>query len=260
LSIERDESLLAAQQAQLRVESEQLRNALLSSVSHDLRTPLATILGTSASLLERAAPETRELLQVLMDETHRLARLVDNLLDMARLDSGALTLNRQWHVLEEVVGVALADVKRQIKNHEVRVRIAEDFPLLWIDDVLFEQVFVNLLENASRYTEPGSVIEISAEAIGKTARIEIADNGPGLPAGTETKVFDKFFRGATVAPDGRRGVGLGLAICRAIVEAHGGEIIAMNRPDGGALFRIILRQDQRAPYVANDEQPLTVTA
>ena len=116
----------------------------------------------------------------------------------------------------------------------MRVNIPADFPLLNIDGFLMEQVLVNLLENASRYTPAGSEIEISAVAKDKRAEIRIADNGPGLPAGSEQKVFDKFFRGATVAPDGRRGVGLGLAICQAIVEAHGGKITAANRREGGA--------------------------
>jgi two-component system sensor histidine kinase KdpD len=260
LSIERDESLLEAQDAQLKIESEQLRNALLSSVSHDLRTPLATIAGTSSSLLEGATPENSEMLHTLVDESRRLARLVDNLLDMARLDSGSQTLNREWHVLEEIVGVALANVKREVQGHDIRVHIPVEFPLLWIDSFLFEQVLVNLLENASRYTEAGSLIEVSAHVTATTTCIEIADNGPGLPEGSEVKVFDKFFRAASVAPDGRRGVGLGLAICRAIVEAHGGEISATNRSSGGALFRIVLPRDKSAPNIVVDDSPVTVSA
>ena len=253
LSIERDESLLEAQRAQLQVESEQLRNSLLSSVSHDLRTPLATIAGTAGSLLENAKGENAEMLQTLVDESLRLARLVDNLLDMARLDSGSATLDRQWHVLEETVGLALAAEKRALERHDVSVGIPADFPLLWIDGFLFEQVFINLLENAARYTPPGAKIDIVAKVIGNAALIEVADSGPGLSAGSESKVFDKFFRGATSSPDGRRGVGLGLAICKAIVKAHGGEITAGNRPGGGAAFQIVLPQDRPVPHVATDE-------
>jgi two-component system sensor histidine kinase KdpD len=247
LSIERDQSMLQAHEAQLQVQTEQLRNSLLNSVSHDLRTPLATIAGTASGLLETVPPNERDAAQTIVDESRRLSRLVENLLDMARLDSGSVVLNRQWHVLEEIVGVALHSAQRELKDHDVRVDIGPDFPLLNIDGFLIEQVLVNLLENASRYTPAGSVIEIMAIAKDKRAEIRVADNGPGLPAGSEEKVFDKFFRGASVAPDGRRGVGLGLAICQAIVEAHGGKIAAANRPQGGAEFMISLPCHETPP-------------
>jgi two-component system, OmpR family, sensor histidine kinase KdpD len=250
LSIERDQSVLEAQQAQVQVQSEQLRNSLLSSVSHDLRTPLATIAGTATSLLDRADPSQEVLLQSLVDESRRLARLVDNLLDMARLDSGGLKLNCQWHVLEEVVGVALSNVKREVSGHHVHVDIPPDFSLLWLDAFLIEQVFVNLLENAARYTPLGTEIELSARVSDIAAIIDVGDSGPGLPLGDEAKVFDKFFRGSLPAPDGRRGVGLGLAICRAIVEAHGGRITASNRSEGGAAFRITLPRENPGPIMS----------
>jgi two-component system sensor histidine kinase KdpD len=252
LSIERDESVLQAHDAQVRIEAEQLRNSLLSSVSHDLRTPLAAIAGTASGLLESAHSGEKEDLQTIVDEAERLARLVENLLDMARLDSGSIVLNRQWHVLEEIAGVALSSIKRQLKDHQVRVQIPSDFPLLNIDGFLLEQVLVNLLENASRYTPAGSEIEISAQAKNKYAEIRVLDNGPGLPPGSEEKVFDKFFRGATVAPDCRRGVGLGLAICRAIIEAHGGKITAANHSAGGSEFVISLPCTETPPRVEAD--------
>jgi two-component system, OmpR family, sensor histidine kinase KdpD len=258
LSIERDQSMLQAHEAQLQIEAEQLRNSLLNSVSHDLRTPLATIAGTSSGLLERVSPDDREALQTIVDESQRLTRLVENLLDMARLDSGSVVLNRQWHVLEEIVGVALNDVKRELKDYRIRVNIPADFPLLNIDGFLMEQALVNLLENATRYTPAGSAIEIAAFANDKRAEIRITDNGPGLPAGSEQKVFDKFFRGSTVAPDGRRGVGLGLAICQAIIEAHGGKITASNRSEGGAVFSIELPCTETPPLV--EAEPTTETA
>ncbi len=218
LSIERDESVLEAHQAQLQVEAEQLRNSLLNSVSHDLRTPLATIAGAASSLAERAAGDDRELLQSVVDESRRLARLVDNLLRMAGLDAGAVKLNRQWHVLEEVVGVALGAMKRELAQHQVRVRIPADFPLISIDGFLMEQVFVNLLENAVRYTPAESQIDITASVDESSAVIRVADNGPGLPAGSEARIFDRFFRGSAEPADGRRGVGLGLAICQTIAR------------------------------------------
>jgi two-component system sensor histidine kinase KdpD len=243
---------LQAHEAQLQVQAEQLRNSLLDSVSHDLRTPLATINGTAASLLEHSSIDDRESLQTLIDESRRLTRLVENLLDMARLDSGAVVLNRQWHVLEEIVGVALSAEKRDLKDFDVKVNIPADFPLLKLDGFLIEQVLVNLLENASRYTPVGSTIEISAVAKPKHAEIHVADNGPGIPRGFERKVFDKFFRGSSVTPDGRRGVGLGLAICQAIVEAHGGDISVHNRDGGGAEFVISLPCGETPPKIEMD--------
>ncbi|MCI0455634.1 MAG: sensor histidine kinase KdpD, partial [Gemmataceae bacterium] len=193
LSLERDESVLEAHQAQLRVQAEQLRNSLLSSVSHDLRTPLAAIAGASSSLLEappdQKAESRRELVQTIVDESRRLGRLVDNLLDMTRLTSGTVVLNKQWHVLEEIVGSALGRLRRELEHHAVRVDIPSDLPLLFLDGVLMEQAFFNLLENAARYTPAGSQIEILARFEDQRIEIRVADNGPGLPPGSESRVF-----------------------------------------------------------------------
>ncbi len=249
LSIERDQSVIQAHDAQLQVQAEQLRNSLLSSVSHDLRTPLATIAGSASTLIAHCREQDREMLQSVVDESSRLTRLVENLLDMARLDTGTVSINRQWQVLEEIVGVSLESVKRELSSYRVQVSIPADFPMLNLDGFLMERVFVNLLENASRYTPIGSQIEIVAAANDRRAEIRISDDGPGIPAGSEDKIFDKFFRGSTVAPDGRRGVGLGLAICRAIVEAHGGKISVRNRSEGGAQFTISLPRDEAPPVV-----------
>jgi two-component system sensor histidine kinase KdpD len=259
LAIERDESVLDAQQAQIRIEAEQLRNSLLSSVSHDLRTPLSTIEGTASSLLERAAGRERDLLQSIVDESRRLTRLVENLLDMARLDAGQIALNRQWHVLEEIVGLALAGVRRDLEGRDVRVVIPSTMSLLSVDALLLEQVFVNLFENAARYSPAANPIEITAAMAGNAAEIRVRDHGPGIPAGAEEKIFDKFFRGGAVAPDGRRGVGLGLAICRAIVAAHGGTIAVTNRAEGGAEFHITLPCNELPPKI-RDEELSTATA
>jgi two-component system sensor histidine kinase KdpD len=259
LSIERDQSVLDAHEAQLKVRSEQLRNSLLNSVSHDLRTPLASIGGSAGILLERCQNEDRELLQGIADEARRLNRLVENLLDMALLDSGTISVERQWHVLEEIVGLAAEAAKRELSAHRLQITIPDDFPLLNVDGVLIEQLLVNLLDNASRYTPPGSEISISAQAFEGRVAIRVADDGPGLPVGSESKIFDKFFRGSTVAPDGRRGVGLGLAICRAVVEAHGGTITAATRPQGGAEFTIVLPCEEKPPriFVEPDAVPTT---
>jgi two-component system sensor histidine kinase KdpD len=240
----RDQSQLEVQHAQVQVQAEQVRSALLSAVSHDLRTPLATIAATASSLVESGTgaswPEKVELLQAVVDESNRLSRQVDNLLDMARLNSGAVTLNRDWHVLEELLGLALTRLRRELADRTVQVSIPEHLPLLLVAGDLIKQMFINLLENAVRYTQPGSRIEISVVPCGDCVEIRFADDGPGLPPGSEDKIFDAFFRGKTVVVDGQRGVGLGLAICRAIASAHGGEITAANRATGGAQFNIRL--------------------
>jgi two-component system sensor histidine kinase KdpD len=256
LSLERDQSVLESQDAQLQVQAERLRNSLLSSVSHDLRTPLAAIAGAASSLRDGAPPEgaRREFAQSIMDEAHRMTRLVDNLLDMTRLQSGTLQLNKQWHVLEEIVGSARGRVRGELAGHEVRVHLPEDLPLIHVDGLLMEQVFVNLLENVARYTPPGSRVDISARRDADEMVIRVADNGPGLPAGAERRVFEKFYRGAReVTPDGRRGVGLGLTISQAILEAHGGRIQARTLPEGGAEFLLVLPCREAPPTVALDQ-------
>jgi two-component system, OmpR family, sensor histidine kinase KdpD len=257
LSIERDQSFLQAQQAQVDVQTEQLRNSLLSAVSHDLRTPLATIAVTASSLCDNldaeSAPLNREMAQTVVDESRRLTRQVDNLLGMARLNCGTVVLHRDWEALEELVGLALARLKRELAEYQVSVQIDSDFPLLWVAGDLLELVLINLLENAVRYTPPGSRIEFRAVSSADRAEIHIADNGPGLPPNTESQVFEKFFRGRSVVADGQRGIGLGLSICRAIVEAHGGRISARNQAGGGAEFTIDLPCSASDAQVAPEE-------
>jgi two-component system sensor histidine kinase KdpD len=214
-------------------------------VSHDLRTPLAAIAGSASRLLDAAKTklpdDDRDLLATIVRESHRLTRLVENLLEMTRLQSGAVALNRQWHVLEEIVGSARSRLREELADHPIDVDIPADFPLLFIDGILMEQVFVNLLENAARYTPTGTAIEIGAAVLENEVEITIADRGPGLPEGSERKVFEKFYRaGHAVPADGSRGVGLGLAICQAIVKVHGGDVSARNRPEGGSEFTIRL--------------------
>jgi two-component system sensor histidine kinase KdpD len=254
LSIERDQSVLEAQTAQLQVQTEQLRNSLLSSVSHDLRTPLAAIAGAASNLLETGSEDgpRREMLQGVVDESRRLSRLVDNLLDMTRLEAGEVQLNRQWHVLEEIVGSAMGRLQHDLAGRPVKTAIPADLPLVSVDGVLLEQVFVNLLENAVRYTPAGSEIDLSARKIGGEVEVRVADRGPGIPSGSEERIFDKFVRGETSSADGRRGVGLGLAICRGIIRAHGGEIQAVSRTGGGAEF-IIRLPCLDGPRVALDD-------
>jgi two-component system sensor histidine kinase KdpD len=236
-----DRALLAdeAQAAQVRAEAERVRSALLSAVSHDLRTPLTAITGAASAALEDEsridAATRRELLESVRDEAERLNRLVNNLLDVTRLESGGLQLRREWIPLEELVGVALARLAGPLRERKVTTRLPDDLPPVHVDGVLVGQVFINLLENAAKHTPAGLPVEIEARREGAHVVVEVADRGPGLPANEEQKIFDKFY-----GPGVTGGAGLGLTICRAIVEAHGGRIGAENRPGGGAVFRFWL--------------------
>ena len=245
-AIERTELAGVAQWAQLQMETEQMRSSLLSSVSHDLRTPLAVMTGAASTLLEDAidAPTRRELTESILQEALRLNRLVRNLLDMTRLEAGAVRVNKEWQPLEEVVGSALNRMEDALAGRNVLTELARDLPLVPLDAVLIEQVLVNLLENAIKYTPPGSPLEIRASQRPGGVEIAVADRGPGIPAGEERRIFDKFYR---VSSGQGGGVGLGLAICRAIVMAHGGRLLVENRVGGGAEFRFQLPVDGRPP-------------
>ncbi|MDE2485123.1 MAG: two-component system sensor histidine kinase KdbD, partial [candidate division NC10 bacterium] len=163
--------------------------------------------------------------------------LVNNLLEMTRVESGTLQVRKEWHVLEEVVGAALGRLAKLLRDRPVTTSLLADLPLVPIDDVLIEQVLINLLDNAVKHTPDGGLLEITAWAHDGTVTVEVADRGPGLPPGDEERVFEKFYRGPGLTS---RGSGLGLAICRGIVEAHGGRIWAENRPGGGVSFRFII--------------------
>lgn len=250
IALERAHLAEEAKLATVRAHTEEMRSSLLSAVSHDLRTPLASITGAATALRDSAqelsAGQRADLLQTLCEEAERLERLVGNLLDMTRLESGGLRVRREWVPLEELVGPALARLEERLAGREVLTSWPGDLPLLEVDPVLLEQVFVNLVENAAKYTPPGSPLEIRARREGADTVIEVADRGPGLPAGAEAKVFEKFWRGAH---PGVGGVGLGLAICKGVVEAHDGSLAAENREGGGALFRIRLPGSGRPPPV-----------
>ncbi len=251
LALERDQLAIEAANARIQAEAEQVRSSLLSSVSHDLKTPLAAIAGASSSLLEATSLDEdtrRQLLETVADEAARLNRLLENILQMSKLDAGAATPLCQWHVLEELVGSALHRTRRELAQHEVAIQLSSELPLLYVDGLLMEQVFVNLFENAARYTPEGTKVTIRAALDGEHVRISISDNGPGLPAGAEERIFDKFYRASPTA-DGGRGSGLGLAICRAIINAHSGTLVAANRPGGGAEFVIRLPVSKDAPQV-----------
>jgi len=244
LAIERAQLAGEAQQARLQIETEQLRNSLLSSVSHDLRTPLAAITGAASSLMDdenALGPTARhEMAQTIYEEADRLNRLLRNLLDMTRLESGALQIHKELQPLEEVIGAALSRLEEPLADRVVNIQLPDDLPFVPIDSVLIEQVFINLLENAIKYTPAHSPIDLSAAQDGASIVITVADRGPGLPPGDEQRIFEKFYRARAPAARNGSGVGLGLTICRGIVEAHGGRIGAENRSGGGAVFRFTL--------------------
>jgi len=242
VAIERISLAKGLDQARVLAETERLRAALLTSISHDLRTPLASILGTVSGL--RSFPEKygtaerEELLATLQEEAERLNRFVANLLDMTRLESGAIELKVELIDVAEIVGAALQRAGNVVAGHRVEVDIEAGLPMLRLDAVLFEQVLFNLLDNAAKYSPAGSRIDVRAKRDGEFVEIEIVDEGPGIPPADFERIFDKFYR--VQAQDRRRaGTGLGLAICRGFVEALGGWIVARNRRDrSGAVLTI----------------------
>ncbi|MFB3789038.1 MAG: DUF4118 domain-containing protein [bacterium] len=233
ISIALERTLLAesARQAQVLMETERLRNALLSSISHDLRTPLGAILGAVTGILEQRPPlppDQMELLETIQEEAHRLARLLQNLLEMTRIEGGGFQLNTDWHLPEEVIGSALRQLSRTLQSRTVRVRVDSDLPLVRMDGLLIELVLINLIENADKYSPKPEAVEITAVLQDQGVVITVSDHGAGFEPGEEQRIFDKFYRGSKAHA---RGAGLGLAICKAIVEAHGGRIWAVNRTD-----------------------------
>jgi len=239
VALDRAGLAVESEQARLSAEKERLRNTLLSSVSHDLRTPLAAITGAASTLRQSSTPESArtELTDTIYEEAERLNRLVGNLLDMTRLESGTLQLRRDWHSLEEVVGAALRRLQRPLAGRSVETALPEDLPLVSMDATLVEQLLVNLVENALKYTPAGTRLGLAARVDATMLVVQVWDEGPGLPPGNEERMFEKFQRGTS---NGALGFGLGLAICRAIVSAHGGRIWAENRQPRGAAFHFAL--------------------
>ncbi len=249
LGVERITLARDLHQARLQAETDRLRSALLTSISHDLRTPLASILGSATSLRSQHAmldEETRSaLLSTIVEEADRLNRFIGNLLDMTRLESGALRPHTDLVVLSDVVGAALQRASKILADHRIEVHLPADLPMLGLDMVLFEQALFNLLDNAAKYAPAGTLIRLEAEQESNQVILRVIDEGPGIAAGDLDQIFEKFHRGRG-ADRGRAGTGLGLAICRGFIEAMGGSIKAENRTDrSGAVFVV------RVPVPAN---------
>jgi two-component system sensor histidine kinase KdpD len=240
-ALERCALAVEAEHVRLEMESERLRNSLLSTVSHDLRTPLSTITGAAGLLVEGKErldePSRDELALSIVDEADRLNRLVGNLLELTKLEAGAIRPTAEAQPIEEVIGVVLARLGRRLEGRRIETDVPAELPPVAIDGLLIQEVLVNLLDNAVKFSPPDSTIDISAAVAGESLAVSVADRGSGIPTGSEAKLFDKFFR---AEGETRSGSGIGLAICRGIVELHGGRIVAENRPGGGAVFRFTL--------------------
>jgi two-component system sensor histidine kinase KdpD len=257
IALERVHYVEVAQQALIRMESERLRNSLLAALSHDLRTPLAALVGLAESL-ELTKPELsgqqRDTAQAIAEEARRMNELVKNLLDMARIESGDVKLRREWQSVEEVVGSALKASRSALANRRVEVALPPDLPLVEFDATLIERVLYNLLENAGKYTPAGTTIKIAAEASVDQLLVTITDDGPGVPQAQREAIFEKFTRGSRESAT--PGVGLGLAISRAIVEAHRGRIWVEDNAGHGARFCFTLPLGT-PPEMPLSEEPVT---
>jgi two-component system sensor histidine kinase KdpD len=250
-AIERAQLAEEARQIKLLQAAEKLQNALLNSISHDLRTPLVSITGALTSLDEQSDSlddeNRRSLVITAREEAVRLNRLVGNLLSMTRIESGAIKLNLAPGDIQDVIGTALEQLGERAADHEIKVKVPEDFPLIPIDFTLMVQVVVNLLENAVKYSPKGSVIEVTAFLQNDKAHVQVADRGVGIPPEDQTRVFDKFYR--VRRPESVSGTGLGLSISKGIVEAHHGDIHAHTRAGGGTILHIELPLQQEREEV-----------
>jgi len=229
--------------ARVEIEGERLRTALLSSLSHDLRTPLASIEGAASTLLQAAAlphADRRELAETILAESRRMTSLVTNLLNMVRVEAGSLAVKREWQPLEESLGVALLRLDETLHHYPVTVALPPDLPLVPVDELLIEQVFINLLENAAQHCPSGTPITVSAALRDDAVEVTVADRGPGIVPGSEDAIFEKFHRGPASPDNHPAGAGLGLTICRGIITAHGGRIWADSSDGSGAAFHFTL--------------------
>jgi two-component system sensor histidine kinase KdpD len=241
LTVERLHYVEVAHTSQLEADAERLRNSVLSALSHDLRTPLTALVGTADALAASHAEvseKARGMAVAIRDQAQAMTRLLNNLLDMARLQAGKVRLNREWQLLEDVIGSSLQLMRTTLEGRAVRVELPPHMPLVEFDAVLVERVLCNLLENAAKYSAAGAPLDIRAFAGDGFAGVAVCDRGQGFVADDIDRVFGMFERGRAESPTS--GVGLGLAICRSIMDAHGGDIQAVNRDDGGACVTIRL--------------------
>src|SRR5262245_42783742 len=248
LAVERAGLAETAAGARVAAERETLRNTLLASISHDLRTPLAAMAGAASTLVARGTSlddaKRTELARSIEAKARDMSELVSKVLDLMRFDSGEIALRRDWEGVEDLVGTAVRQSEHRLSEHRVEIALPPDLPLVFVDATLVVQVFANLFDNAAKYTPAGTLITVTARDEGPFVQITVDDNGPGWPAGDPGRLFEKFQRG--IQEGSIVGVGLGLSICRAIVRAHGGKIMADARPGGGACIELTLPTKERA--------------
>ncbi len=260
LALERTRLSEEAAQAAVLAQSDELKSALLAAVSHDLRTPLASIKASATSLLDESvdwdAETRRDLLTAVDEETDRLTLMVSNLLDLSRIEGGALRPQMDWYDLDELLADVRHRLSGRVEGHPVRIREEPDLPLLQFDYVQIAQVLVNLIENAVKYTPVGTAITIAARRIPGAVEVSVHDDGPGIPLEKQDRLFEKFYRvdAGGVAP----GTGIGLAICKGLVEAHGGRIGVESAPGSGTTFRFALPFAGSSPAQDDDEVPSPV--
>lgn len=251
LAMERNNLRQQIQQSELRVQNELLRNNILNAISHDLRTPLASIIGASSSLLNEgdsfSEASRLQLRTVIYEESLQMQGMVENLLDMAKLQSG-VRLSQEWQAIEEIVGSAMVILRRRIKQHHLKVNVPDDLPLLRCDSVLMERVIINLVENAAKYSPELSTITITAYQNNNAILLKVIDQGRGIPEMLKERIFEPFYQ---VSP-ATAGFGLGLTICRSIVEVHGGKIMIDSHADGGTTISISLPISEDTPVLEQE--------
>jgi two-component system sensor histidine kinase KdpD len=244
LAMEREKLSEKQQKSIMEVESERLRGNLLRAMSHDLRTPLTGILGATATILDHGGvlDETvkKSLLQGVYEDASWLIYSVENILSITRMDEGKIEIKKNMEAVEEVVAEAVSRIKKLTANHTLKINIPDDLIMLPMDGILIEQVLINLIDNAIKYTSYGTTIEMKIRMDGEQVAFEVSDNGLGIPEENLNLIFNRFYTTTAINNAGRHGTGLGLAICKSIITAHNGEITAFNNPSGGATFRFIL--------------------
>jgi two-component system sensor histidine kinase KdpD len=242
VALERAQLAERTEAVRVAAERESLRNTLLASISHDLRTPLAAIAGAGGTLAEQGAAleeTTRSsLARSIEAKAREMSELITNVLDLMRFEVGQIVLRRDWQMFEDLIGAALRELGPRLAAYTVETRLPATLPPVYVDATLIVKLFTNLLDNVVKYTPPGTQVVISAVLDKAFVLVTVDDSGPGLPPGDPARLFEKFQRGSEEGTT--VGVGLGLAICRAIVHEHGGEITARNRPQGGAHFEFTL--------------------
>lgn len=262
-ALERGAALRAAAAAREQAQDHALRNTLLTAISHDYRTPLATILGAASALHDQderlSGAQRRRLASTIVDEATQLARLTDNTLQLARLGQAGLALRRDWESVEELVGTVLRRVRQRDPHHRARARVEAGLPLMRCDAVLMVQLLDNLVDNALKHGAGDAPVEVMARRVGAAVLVAVRDRGPGVPVAQRKRIFEAFHRGERVdaaeggAPHSRPGAGVGLALCRAIARVHGGELRLRIRGHGGSSFEVTLPVEDVPEGAAHDD-------